>query len=162
MQQARHNAFFIGKAGRLAEIIMALITFFEKPGCGGNAKQKKLLHAAGHTLIVRDLLQEPWTPGRLRQFFDGMPLTAWFNPAAPRIKSGEVDPSRMDEGEALALMLADPLLIRRPLMISGELYMAGFDNERVERRFGVTVAGDVQSCTRHDSSSCPPPKAVVE
>jgi len=139
---------------------MAVITFFEKPGCGGNAKQKKLLRAAGHTLIEHNLLQEPWTPERLHQFFDGMPISAWFNPEAPRIKSGEVDPTRLDEVEALALMLADPLLIRRPLMISGELYMAGFDNERVAASFGVTVEGDVQTCTRHDGSSCPPPKAV--
>lgn len=46
---------------------MATLTFYEKPGCQGNARQKALLRAAGHQLHVRNLLTEPWTPERLRR-----------------------------------------------------------------------------------------------
>ena len=35
---------------------MAKIIFYEKPGCGGNARQKALLLASGHELEVRNLL----------------------------------------------------------------------------------------------------------
>ena len=85
---------------------MAHITFFEKPGCGGNARQKALLRAARHTLDVRDLLNWPWTAGSLLPFLAPLPVADWFNRAAPRIKSGEIVPSALDAEAALALLLA--------------------------------------------------------
>ncbi|MBI1424317.1 MAG: hypothetical protein GC149_12685 [Gammaproteobacteria bacterium] len=39
---------------------MAEIVFYEKPGCGNNTRQKALLAAAGHHVIARNLLTEPW------------------------------------------------------------------------------------------------------
>ncbi len=42
------------------------LTFYEKPGCVGNARQKAVLLAAGHTLDVKDLLNAPHTKEDLR------------------------------------------------------------------------------------------------
>ncbi len=120
---------------------MAHIIFFEKPGCGGNARQKALLRAARHTLEVRDLLQWPWTAESLLAFLAPLPVTDWFNRAAARVKSGEVKPQTLDADAALALLLADPLLIRRPLMALGEQRMVGFDAARVHAWVGL--AGNV-------------------
>src|ERR1035441_756690 len=92
------------------------VIFYEKPGCGNNARQKLWLAAAVHTVIARNLLTEAWTSERLRAFFGSLPVADWFNRAAPRVKSGELLPQEQDEAGALALMLADPLLIRRPLL----------------------------------------------
>ena len=38
---------------------MARVIFYEKRGCGGNARQKALLVASGHEVHARDLLTEP-------------------------------------------------------------------------------------------------------
>ncbi|MES2877318.1 MAG: hypothetical protein V4713_02760 [Pseudomonadota bacterium] len=95
---------------------MTHLVFFEKPGCGGNARQRAALMAAGHTLEQRNLLTEPWTPDSLLAFFKPLPVSDWFNRAAPRIKSGEIQPEALNAVTALALLLSDPLLIRRPLM----------------------------------------------
>lgn len=116
---------------------MAEIFFYEKPGCGGNAKQKIWLAASGHTVLAKDLLSEKWTAVRLRPFFGDLPVAKWFNPAAPLIKSGEVDIESVSESEAIALMLADPLLIRRPLMEVGGEYRVGFDAEAVRAWIGL-------------------------
>ncbi len=43
----------------------------------------------------------------------------------------------MEEAAALALMLADPLLIRRPLMQSSGRREAGFEPERVRAWLGL-------------------------
>lgn len=110
---------------------MAIVTFYEKPGCGTNARQRLALSNAGHTLEVRSLLTEPWTAERLRGFFGDTPVAAWFNPAAPKVKSGAVDPSAVDAETAIALMLAEPLLIRRPLVETESGRCAGFDREPV-------------------------------
>lgn len=48
---------------------MSTILFYEKPGCSNNSRQKAQLAAAGHTVIAKSLLTEPWTRERLRQFF---------------------------------------------------------------------------------------------
>jgi nitrogenase-associated protein len=89
---------------------MATLTFYEKPGCQGNARQKALLRAAGHQLNVRNLLTEPWTPERLRQFFGALPVAQWFNRNAPAVKSGEVNPDALDADAALALMVKRTIL----------------------------------------------------
>ncbi|CAN5207555.1 hypothetical protein BH10PSE16_BH10PSE16_22180 [soil metagenome] len=116
---------------------MAHITFFEKPGCGGNAKQKALLRAARHTLDVRDLLEWCWTAESLLAFLAPLPVAEWFNRAAPRVKSGEIVPEALDADAAMTLLLAEPLLIRRPLMALGEQRMVGFDTDRVHAWVGL-------------------------
>lgn len=106
---------------------MGALIFYEKPGCGGNARQQRLLRAAGVELEVRDLLGEPWNAATLAPFLAGRPVADWFNRAAPAVKSGEVDPERLDAEAALALLLERPILIRRPLIRLGEHHLAGFD-----------------------------------
>jgi nitrogenase-associated protein len=116
---------------------MTHITFYEKRGCGGNAKQKALLVLAGHTLEVRNLLQWRWTPKTLFAFLEPLPVPDWFNRAAPDIKSGRILPESLSAGSALALLLAQPLLIRRPLMQAGETRMVGFETKRVHAWVGL-------------------------
>ena len=131
---------------------MSTLIFYEKPGCANNARQKLLLKNAGHEVVAKNLLDEPWTAERLRAFFGGLPVPDWFNRAAPRVKSGEIVPERIDADTALALMLAEPLLIRRPLMECDEKRMAGFDTEHVADWIGAPLVrdehGDLQTCQR--------------
>jgi nitrogenase-associated protein len=131
---------------------MATVLFWEKPGCVNNTKQKKLLREAGHEVLEHNLLTEAWGAGRLRGFFGTLPVAAWFNGSAPAIKQGLVKPESLDEKAALALMLDDPLLIRRPLMQVGERCEAGFDPARVDAWIGLAPqtdrAQDLETCPR--------------
>jgi nitrogenase-associated protein len=139
---------------------MADIVFYEKPGCSGNAQQKKVLAAAGHTVIARDLRKEPWTRLRLLGFFAGLPVSAWFNRSAPAIKSGEIIPEELDEITALALMLDNPLLIRRPLMEVGEERRVGFDAAEIAAWIGLgerPPTEDLESCRHPDGHRCGEP-----
>ena len=72
---------------------MSAVVFYEKPGCLTNARQKALLRSGGCELTVRNLLTEPWTEARLHAFLEALPVREWFNPGAPKIKSGEIDPA---------------------------------------------------------------------
>ena len=141
---------------------MTTIIFYEKPGCINNTKQKALLSTAGHRVEARNLLTTPWTAETLRPFFGSRPIVEWFNYSAPRIKSGEVVPVELDESEALALMIADPLLIRRPLLQVEDLREVGFDRERVDSWIGLNpaenAAEDLENCPRrHETTSCQSP-----
>lgn len=144
---------------------MATVVFYEKPGCAGNARQKKLLAEAGHAVEPRDLLSEPWTAASLRPFFGDRPVAEWFNRSAPAVKSGEVDPDALDEAAALALMVGSPLLIRRPLMRVGDRRDCGFEAERVDAWIGLVPVdggggapeGRLEGCARSDMPPCPAP-----
>ena len=128
---------------------MATVIFYEKPGCINNTRQKKLLAAAGHEVIAKNLLTEVWQAERLRAFFSVLPVRDWFNYSAPAIKHGEIEPDKLTDQEALALMLENPLLIRRPLMQVGDNVMAGFDPQAVDIWIGLTEIGagqDLESC----------------
>jgi len=129
---------------------MATVTFYEKPGCINNTRQKKLLAAAGHEVVALNLLTETWQPERLRSFFGKLAVRNWFNYSAPAIKQGEIEPESLNEQEALALMVKNPLLIRRPLMQVGDRTMAGFDQYAVDNWIGLTETKSYQ-----DMESCP-------
>jgi nitrogenase-associated protein len=116
---------------------MAVVTFYEKPGCSGNAKQKKILEAAGHTVVPRDLFKTSWTSEKLRPFFGNLPVAQWFNANSAGVKSGEVVPTDYDETGALAMLTKHPLLIRRPLLeVDGER-KAGFDVAAIDAWIGL-------------------------
>ena len=130
---------------------MTTVIFYEKPGCINNTKQKALLSTAGHQVDARNLLTTLWTGETLRQFFGSRPIVEWFNYSAPRIKSGEVVPAQLDESQALALMIADPLLIRRPLMQVENRCEVGFDREKIDSWIGLALTKNDQE----DLENCP-------
>jgi nitrogenase-associated protein len=133
---------------------VAKVVFYEKPGCAGNARQKALLRQSGHDLDVRDLLTTPWTAERLRSFFGERPVAEWFNAASPRVKSGEVRPGELDAEAALALMRADPLLIRRPLIEVDGRRETGFDPAFIDAWIGLKPASTPvgEACPRENRS----------
>ena len=139
---------------------MAKVIFYEKPGCKNNTKQKTLLKAAGHQLEAHNLLTEALTKDKLRLFFGDRPVAEWFNKAAPKVKSGEVVPEKIDGETALTMMVNDPLLIRRPLIQVGERREVGFDIEIVNNWVGLEAVDETQKVKSEelmsqDLQTCP-------
>jgi nitrogenase-associated protein len=132
---------------------MSKIIFYEKPGCINNTKQKALLQEAGHDLEVRNLLTEVWTPKRLRPFFGDLPVSQWFNRTAFQVKSEEVIPEQLDEETALALMVENPILIRRPLIQVGDRQEIGFDLNKINTWVGLQTKND--NFLSQDLETCP-------
>ena len=143
---------------------MVTVLFYEKPGCASNARQKQILRQAGVTLDVRNLLTENWTAPRLRAFFGTRPVADWFNPSAPAIKDGAVDPQTLDADSALAAMLQNPILIRRPLIATGiaanDFHCSGFDWPTLVAALDLHDAPvprndtDLESCSHVQPNRC--------
>jgi nitrogenase-associated protein len=136
---------------------MATVIFYEKPGCANNARQKKLLMDAGHRVIAKSLLVEAWTSERLLTFFGKHAVADWFNRAAPKVKSGEVIPEQLSAQAALTMMIAEPLLIRRPLIASGDRFEVGFEPDLINRWLGLSkmTTGDLETCAQqHVEKHC--------
>lgn len=127
---------------------MKLILFYEKPGCSTNVKQKKSLKDTGYMVITRNLLQMEMTEEELYSYLKDRSHQEWFNPNAPKIKSGEINPKDYSSEEALALLLSDPILIRRPLMNLNGHRMCGFDRKELENILGSPLKGmSSESCS---------------
>ena len=111
-----------------------------------------MLVFAGHIVVARNLLTESWSSGRLETLFGELPVREWFNRTAPTVKSGEIDPDTISKQSALMAMIAEPLLIRRPLMIIDGTPIVGFDAAQLNKRFALglgTEEKDLESCPRN-------------
>ena len=87
----------------------------------------------------------------LKSFFKDKPMKEWFNPNAPQIKNGLVNPDTLGKKEAIRLLFDTPLLIKRPLMLIKGERLSGFDQNRIEALLKTSLAYKVSnSCSSHD------------
>jgi len=136
---------------------METILFYEKPGCQNNTRQKKILELSGDVVKSVSLLDHPWTKEELAHYLGGKPVAECFNPAAPAIKSGLVNPRDFTKDEALEAMIKEPILIKRPLMKIGIHCIQGFDPVLLQNLINlqpVQVITDLNSCPHTENSSC--------
>jgi nitrogenase-associated protein len=138
---------------------MATILFYEKPGCKNNIRQKAMLELSGHKVEAVNLLEYPWSKEELEEYLGEKPVAECFNPAAPAIKSGEINPLDFTRNEAIALMLQEPLLIKRPLIKIGSHRFQGFDTSALRHLISLEpVHGAeevIKSFKMSDMNSCP-------
>jgi nitrogenase-associated protein len=118
---------------------MNLIIFYEKPGCKTNEKQKRSFREAGCKIIERDILNHGLNSEELHEFFKNMPVTKWFNPSAPQIKKGKINPINLDSETALKMLMENPILIRRPLMIVKGKKLCGFNKWFIEKLLDIKM-----------------------
>ena len=137
---------------------MKFIIFYEKPGCKTNEKQKQSFRDAGCKIIERDLLNHGLSDVELHEFFKNMPVTKWFNPSAPQIKKGEINPVELDKETALKMLMENPILIRRPLMIIKGKKLCGFNKWFIEKlldiKMGLNPSMKCESQGSGDSLAC--------
>ena len=142
---------------------MPTVSFWWKPGCATNTRQIGLLREAGCEVVIRDLLTEPWTTSALSAFFGSRPVREWFNPAAPAVKAGTVVPAEFSAETALLRLVAEPLLIRRPLIeLAGER-CCGFDAVWLVQRGvrlpdGAVPQGCSHAASAAEVAECRPPR----
>lgn len=142
---------------------MADITFYEKPGCVNGEKQKAILHAAGHKLLCVDILSYSWNQGKLLRFVEGKKPVEMMNHMAPAIKKGEIVPGQLSFAEAVELMVASPILIKRPLVEVDNLNIQGFMDPRLAPYLGDwDGADDVVTCPNLQTLSCDEKKEVKD
>ncbi|NTW63717.1 MAG: arsenate reductase family protein [Chlorobiaceae bacterium] len=145
---------------------MASILFFEKPGCQNNTRQKAWLELSGHTVEAINILEYPWSKEELSLYLGENPVSACFNPAAPAVKTGTISPDLFNREDALEAMVKNPILIRRPLLKTGNHYLQGFDTavlrtiitlapvpgaEKVVESF---IMSDFNNCANSGTLSC--------
>ena len=100
------------------------------PKCSTCKKAQAWLDAHGIAYTVRDIKTQNPTLEELRQWHrqSGLPLKKFFNTSGQQYRAlGLKDKlPAMTEEEQLALLATDGMLVKRPILLAGELVLVGF------------------------------------
>ncbi|WP_320034310.1 ArsC/Spx/MgsR family protein [Halarcobacter sp.] len=130
------------------------ITFYEKPGCAGNKKQKELLMANGIEFEVKSMLSTNWDTTTLNSFFEGLEKNQIINQFAPQVKSGEINIEKYSKDELVELMIKEPILIKRPLIQVDDTKICGFDIPKLNSALNQELDTKKEIGTCQSSDSC--------
>lgn len=104
--------------------------FLHYPKCSTCQKAKKWLEQQGVDYMERDIKQENPTAEELESWYrrSGLPLKRFFNTSGLQYKAlGLKDRlPAMGEEEQLALLAADGMLVKRPILILEDRVLVGF------------------------------------
>jgi nitrogenase-associated protein len=125
-----------------------VVVFYEKKGCGGNARQKELLKKAGVEFEVKDILNTIWTKELLEGIFEGLSVENIFNMSALKIKNNALDIAVLSKEESIELMLKEPILIKRPLLEINQTKLCGFDIDKINALLHIAMPKpkDINEC----------------
>lgn len=104
--------------------------FIEYPKCTTCQKAKKWLDDNGLDYTDRHIKEDNPTYEELRTWYgrSGLPLRKFFNTSGLLYKSMQLKDKlpTMTEDEQLRLLATDGMLVKRPIVIDGDMVMIGF------------------------------------
>jgi arsenate reductase len=109
-----------------------LLKFFFKPSCGACKKAKAYLDRRGIDYEPLDITRTPPAREFLERAIDAHEPKKSLNARSSAFRQKDLASRELTREEALALMLQDPNLIRRPFFIDGEKIYQGFDAASLE------------------------------
>jgi arsenate reductase len=116
---------------------MALV-LFGIPNCDTVKKARVWLDAAGLSFEFHDYKKAGITAERLSKWCDVLGWDKVLNRAGTTFKKlPEADRANLDQARAIALMLAQPSMIKRPIVDYDGGLLLGFKPDEWQRTFGV-------------------------
>ena len=104
--------------------------FIEYPKCSTCKKAKKYLEEHGIEFEDRHIVEENPTKEELTEWIriSGKPVKKFFNTSGMKYRElGLKDKlPQMSEEEQIELLASDGMLVKRPLLIDGEIVLTGF------------------------------------
>ena len=111
--------------------------FIQYPPCSTCQKAKKWLDAKGIQYTDRHIKEQNPTYEELKRWYEisGLPLKKFFNTSGLLYKSLNLKEKlpTMTEDEQLRLLATDGMLVKRPLVIKGNIVLTGFREAEWEK-----------------------------
>jgi len=105
--------------------------------CDSVKKARKWLEGHGVAYTFHDLREQGVERAELEQWLDALGWETLLNRRSTTWKQlSEAERSDVDRDKSLALMLAHPTLIKRPVLINGKTIRAGFKDTEYKTLFG--------------------------
>ena len=110
---------------------MTMTTMFGIPNCDTVKKARAWLDARGVAYVFHDYKKAGVDPAALRHWVERLGWEAVLNRAGTTFrKLPEAARADLDAERAVALMLAQPSMIKRPMLVHGDVLEAGFRPDR--------------------------------
>lgn len=104
--------------------------FLEYPKCSTCRKAKKWLDTHNVTYVDRHIVENNPTYDELKQWHEksGLPLKKFFNTSGIMYKNLQLKDKlqTMSEEEQLKLLATNGMLVKRPLIVDGDMVLTGF------------------------------------
>ena len=109
-------------------------TFIEYAGCSTCRKAKQWLDKHGVDYRSVPIVESPPSLGELTRLVkrSGLPIQKWFNTSGQSYRAlvarlGKEGVARLDDAAKLELLAADGKMIKRPVLVTGDKVLVGFD-----------------------------------
>lgn len=109
------------------------ITFYDKSTCGTCKKAKAFLSDREVSFNIVDIITQPPSREVLEATIDEADVKAFLNPRSAIYREQKLGQNIPTKAEAIDLMLEDPNLIKRPVIIKGTAITFGFDPDELVR-----------------------------
>jgi arsenate reductase-like glutaredoxin family protein len=83
-------------------------------------------------LEEREYGKNPFTEKELREWIGSDPIEPYLNSRTPLYREKKMKQKPPSKDEAIKLMLKDPNLLKRPVIIKGKKKLTGFDEAAVK------------------------------
>ena len=112
------------------------MTFICYPKCSTCKKARAWLESQGFSFTERDIKSQPPTQKELREWHrrSGLPLKKFFNTSGQRYRVLNVKARLSSDSheELVALLASDGMLIKRPLLVTDNRVLVGFNAQQWE------------------------------
>ena len=90
----------------------------------------------GVELAERDIFKEPLTEAELGELTAMRPIRDLFSFKSPSFRKLGLDPESLTDRQMMSMVMGDPRLIRRPLVVTGGRIIVGNDQAALREAFG--------------------------
>ena len=111
------------------------VRFMHKPGCTTCVKARKFLERRGYQLQYRDLWEDPLSATELEKLIGSRDHTDFLNTHSEVYREEKLAESPPTRREAIRMMVKEPRLIRRPVIVAGGRVVLGFDEKGMAHLF---------------------------
>lgn len=115
--------------------------FVEYPKCSTCQKARKWLEAQGTAFTARNVKENAPTLDELKDWHgrSGLPLKKFFNASGLKYKELELKDRLpgMGEDEQFALLAADGMLVKRPVLVGDDFVLVGFRESEWTAALGI-------------------------
>jgi arsenate reductase len=108
------------------------ITFYDKSTCGTCKKAKAFLNDHDVSFNIVDIVAQPPSRELLEATIDETNVKAFLNPRSAIYRERKLGQNIPTKAAAINLMLEDPNLIKRPVILKDEAVTFGFDPDDLE------------------------------
>src|SRR4051812_26142133 len=113
-----------------------MLKFYNKASCGSCKKARAYLERRGLDFESIDITREPPARELLEKAVDPRNPKASLNQRSGAYRKKDIGDREVSAAEAIALMVGDPNLIRRPFFVDGDRVYQGFEPAAFESFLG--------------------------